>query len=72
MYRASFVGGIGYCARDRRRSPLSGSEQRACWTGPAEVSADGFFSVVPSVPLEKGLLEVASDPLRGPGPVSGR
>ena len=39
-FRASLVGGLGYCALDRRREPLSGAEQRDCWTGtPADGAA---------------------------------
>ena len=61
MFRASLVGGVGYCARDRRLEPLTGSEQRACWTGTAATVADGFFNVpagVSSTAIERGLLEV--------------
>jgi hypothetical protein len=61
MFRASLVGGVGYCARDRRREPLTGSEQRACWTGTAVTVAGGFFDLpagVPSTAIERGLLEV--------------
>jgi hypothetical protein len=58
MFRASFVGGMGYCASDRRREPLTGSEQRACWTGTAVTPADGFFGPAPAAGQERGLLEV--------------
>jgi hypothetical protein len=61
LFRASFVGGVGYCARDRRREPLTGSEQRACWTGASVTVAEGFFDrpvSVPSGAIERGLLEV--------------
>jgi hypothetical protein len=64
MFRPSFVGGMGYCANDRRREPLTGSEQRACWTGTAATPAEGFFGTTPAVSQEHGLLEVK--------PVSGR
>ena len=45
MFRPSFVGGVGYCANDKRREPLSGSEQRPCWTGDATAQSGGFFDV---------------------------
>jgi hypothetical protein len=64
MFRPSFVGGMGYCANDRRREPLTGSEQRTCWTGTAATVAGGFFDVAPVVAHEQGLSEVK--------PVSGR
>jgi hypothetical protein len=77
MFRASLVGGVGYCARDRRREPLTGSEQRACWTGTAATVADGFFNVptdVSSTAIERGLLEVlpahGAPAHRGPAPIS--
>jgi hypothetical protein len=34
-FRLSVVGGVGYCALDKRREPLSGDEQRDCWTSAA-------------------------------------
>jgi hypothetical protein len=61
MFRPSFVGGVGYCANDKRREPLSGSEQRPCWTSNAADAAGGFFDVAPSAPpaaVERGLHEV--------------
>lgn len=58
MFRASFVGGMGYCATDRRREPLTGSEQRVCWTGAAGTLAEGFFGPAPAATQEHGLLEV--------------
>lgn len=50
-FRRSVVGGVGYCALDRRRSPLSGSEQRACWSGSPALAAEGIFSVDPPEPV---------------------
>jgi hypothetical protein len=65
MFRSSLVGGLGYCANDRRREPLSGSEQRPCWTGTAATPGEGFFGPAPQVtPAPTHLLEVK--------PVSGR
>lgn len=81
-FRPSFVGGVGYCANDKRREPLSGSEQRPCWTGDATAQSGGFFDVVgPGAAgaagdaashgaLERGLHEVL--PVRGPAPISDR
>jgi hypothetical protein len=58
MFRESLVGGVGYCARDRRHEPLSGSEQRVCWTGTAADATDGLFAHASAPPVERGLLEV--------------
>jgi hypothetical protein len=63
MFRASLVGGVGYCAKDRKRDPLAGSEQRPCWTASHATTSDGFFDETPgadpeTVPLERGLHEV--------------
>jgi hypothetical protein len=64
MFRTSLVGGVGYCANDRKREPLTGSEQRSCWTSSAAATADGFFGGPPATepvtpPRERGLHEVA-------------
>jgi hypothetical protein len=78
MFRSSFVGGVGYCANDRKREPLSGSEQRSCWTSDAASASGGFFDAsaneagaapTPGA-LERGLHEVL--PVRGPAPISDR
>lgn len=74
MFRASLVGGVGYCANDRKREPLTGSEQRSCWTAKAPATSDGFFDATPVEPVtvarERGLHEV---PLHTPQvPVSER
>lgn len=83
MFRPSFVGGVGYCANDKRREPLSGSEQRPCWTSDATAAAGGLFdsTATESNPSpahgalergqhERGLHEVL--PVRGPAPLSER
>jgi hypothetical protein len=49
-FRESVVGGLGYCGLDKRRSPLSGAEQRACWSG-AETAAPGGLFDGPSLPV---------------------
>ena len=54
-FRSSLVGGLGYCAVDARREPLTGEERRPCWTGQAETAADATL-------LGGGLLSV--EPLR--------
>ena len=46
-FRGSVVGGMGYCALDRRRSPLSGEERRPCWTGAEVAASDGLFAGAP-------------------------
>lgn len=63
MFRASLIGGVGYCANDRKREPLSGSEQRSCWTALSASTSDGFFDGTPdadpvTIPRERGLHEV--------------
>ncbi len=63
MFRASLVGGVGYCASDRKREPLTGSEQRSCWTASANADSGGFFDEMAgadpvTVPRERGLHEV--------------
>lgn len=61
-FRRSVAAGVGYCAIDRKRAPLSGAEQRPCWTAPLEAAADGLFAVaapalaVPRAP--RGLIEL--------------
>ena len=79
MFRPSFVGGVGYCANDKRREPLSGSEQRPCWTSDATSQSGGFFdattgaqqdTAAPQGALGRGLHEVL--PVRGPAPLSER
>ena len=45
-FRSSIAAGVGYCAIDRRREPLSGDEQRACWTDASAGVVDGLFSGV--------------------------
>jgi len=60
LFRHSLVNGLGYCARDRRREPLSGAEQRGCWTAP-EVATTGILltpaEIVPAA--GRGLIELA-------------
>lgn len=63
MFRASLVGGVGYCGLDRKRQPLAGSEQRSCWTAATATTSDGFFDETPradpvTLPPERGLHEV--------------
>jgi hypothetical protein len=61
-FRASFVEGVGYCALDRRHSPLSGAEQRACWTG-ADADAEGELFASAPVPAVTRRGEVSVVPL---------
>ena len=53
-FRRSLVGGLGYCALDAGREPLTGEERRPCWTGRAE-PADGTL-------VDGGLLFVEPRP----------
>jgi hypothetical protein len=46
-FRAAVVGGMGYCALDRQHSPLSGAEQRECWTAPEAGLSEGLFAGQP-------------------------
>jgi hypothetical protein len=44
--------GLGFCADDRTRSPLSGDEVRPCWeAAPALSSVPGFFSDLDTLPV---------------------
>jgi|SRR6188474_2595604 hypothetical protein len=62
-FRRAVVSGLGYCAQDRRHEPLTGAEQRPCWTSvDAADAGDGLFdsslTVVPvAAPQERGLVE---------------
>jgi hypothetical protein len=47
-FRRSLVDGVGYCAAGREREPLTGSEQRPCWTSDSETVGDGLFDVSPA------------------------
>lgn len=53
-FRESLVGGVGYCALDKKREPLTGAEQRTCWTGETAAAA---VLVTPDGTLA-GLLDV--------------
>jgi hypothetical protein len=59
LYRPSLVSGLGYCARDRRREPLSGAEQRGCWTAPGQAAA-GILVIPTDAPPApaRGLIEL--------------
>jgi hypothetical protein len=46
-FRTSVVGGVGYCALDKKRLPLSGAEQRPCWTDATASATDGLFAGAP-------------------------
>ena len=74
-FRQSLVGGVGYCALDKKREPLSGAEQRTCWTG-AQTAADRPVTGDGSM---AGLLEVLEGssietrlPRGGLRPISGQ
>jgi len=77
-FRRSLVGGLGYCAADPGREPLTGEERRPCWTGQAEAESEGIF-VLCAEPsregrVERGLLELHPQPApdQGAPPLSGR
>jgi hypothetical protein len=61
-FRPSVVGGVGYCALDRRRELLTGAEVRPCWTASNTAAVDGLFVVatdVPAEPSSRGLIDVS-------------
>jgi len=60
-FRRSLVGGVGYCALDRRREPLTGEEQRGCWSALPAVAGDGLFVSAPAArgrADERGLIDL--------------
>ncbi len=68
-FRRSVVGGVGYCALDRRREPLNGSEQRPCWMAAGEGAGEGLFSspagTLGSSAAPPGLVEGGRPPISG-------
>ncbi len=46
LFSISVVGGLGFCASDTARTPLTGDEVRPCWVGHAQVRlpAGGLFA----------------------------
>jgi hypothetical protein len=46
LFGDSVVGGLGFCASDAARTPLTGDEMRACWVGRdhARLPAGGLFA----------------------------
>ncbi len=70
-FRSSLVGGVGYCALDRRREPLTGAEQRPCWTASAEAPTDGLLDA-PALPQPGPTARVVpAVPVRPPPPRMG-
>lgn len=59
------MSGLGYCAKDRRHEPLTGAEERPCWTSADAMAVEGglFDSSAPVVSgngagrSERGLVE---------------
>jgi hypothetical protein len=50
-FRRAVVNGLGYCARDRRHEPLTGAEERPCWTSAAAaVGEGGLFDAAAELP----------------------
>ncbi len=61
LFRRSLVNGVGYCANDRRREPLSGEEQRGCWSAPsAELVAESILlaPAIEAPAIGRGLIEL--------------
>jgi hypothetical protein len=63
-FRPSLVGGVGYCALDRSRSPLRGDELRGCWEAPNDALQ---ASTLLGLPLATPGLRTAPG-ARGAGP----
>ncbi len=42
-FRRSVVGGVGFCALDRQRQPLTGEEQLPCWSDAKVAASTGLF-----------------------------
>ena len=61
-FRPSVVGGVGYCALDTRRSPLSGEEQRSCWTGAQALAMDGLFAGAPLPVIDRSVDSLSAAP----------
>jgi hypothetical protein len=84
-FRSSLVGGVGYCALDRRREPLSGAEQRPCWAAPGQPIGEGLLDAPagehpaprlapPAEHVRRGLIELSptsGSPRRTQPPISG-
>jgi hypothetical protein len=51
-FRQSLVGGLGYCALDKKHLPLTGAEQRTCWT------SDAPAAIATTENLSIGLLDI--------------
>ena len=66
-FRGSVVGGVGFCGLDKTKSPLSGAEQRSCWTGPEAYATEGLFAA-PRLPV----IERQGDPLSAAPVISAR
>ena len=64
-FRRSIAGQIGYCALDRKRTPLQGDEVHACWQAPLAPSVDdqGLFAMR-SRALAKSDRKHAAGPVR--------
>jgi hypothetical protein len=60
LFSISVVGGLGFCASDAARAPLTGDEVRPCWVGHAQVRspAGGLFAeqLLPPAPPAPGTL----------------
>jgi hypothetical protein len=61
-FRGSVVGGVGFCAIDRRREPLTGAEQRDCWSSSGSAGDDGLFGGS-QLPIAADAIELAPAPL---------
>ncbi len=62
FFRASFVGGLGYCARQAVREPLRGDERRQCWTATGDTPAEDVFALPGGSAARRGLLLLTPAP----------
>jgi hypothetical protein len=70
-FRQSVVGGIGYCALDRHREPLTGEERRICWSGSDEPPTDSIFDLPGGAAAKRGLYVLNPARAIRPRPLTG-
>ena len=72
-FRRAVVSGVGYCARDRGHAPLTGAEQRDCWSSLEAVPAEGLFGFANAAAGGVGRLPAADHLIEiEPRAISGR
>jgi len=71
-FRRSLVDGLGYCAAGREREPLTGGEQRPCWTSGNDTAGDGLFDAAPTVLGAPSAAPIARPPRPAASPTAAR